>query len=109
MLKKLLLLAGAIIVVGGIAGGALYYFYPVPVSVTAGLVRNFVLSYSAPPGTVRRNEPGRPGRCGRCPGACRPGPAAGADRHGLAELQPDADLGSFFAICARSTPRTSAS
>ena len=36
MLKKLLLLAGALIVVGGIAGGALYYFYPVRVSVTRG-------------------------------------------------------------------------
>ena len=36
MLKKLLLLAGAIIVVGGIAGGALYYLYPVQVSVVRG-------------------------------------------------------------------------
>ena len=52
MLKKLLLLAGAIIVVGGIAGGALYYLYPVRVSVFAGLTRNFFLSWSAPPGTV---------------------------------------------------------
>ena len=36
MLKKLLLLAGALIVVGGIAGGALYYLYPVQVSVVRG-------------------------------------------------------------------------
>ena len=52
MLKKILILAGALIVAGGAAVGALYYFYPVRVSVFAGLTRNFFLSWSAPPGTV---------------------------------------------------------
>ena len=52
MLKKLLILAGALIVAGGAAVGALYYLYPVRVSVFAGLTRNFFLSWSAPPGTV---------------------------------------------------------
>ena len=52
MLKKILILAGALIVAGGAAVGALYYLYPVRVSVFAGLTRNFFLSWSAPPGTV---------------------------------------------------------
>ena len=52
MLKKLLILVGALIVAGGAAVGALYYLYPVRVSVFAGLTRNFFLSWSAPPGTV---------------------------------------------------------
>ena len=52
MLKKVLILVGALVVAGGATGGALYYFYPVRVSVFAGLTRNFFLSWSAPPGTV---------------------------------------------------------
>src|SRR3954469_2942722 len=52
MLKKVLILVGALVVAGGATGGALYYVYPVRVSVVAGLTRNFLLSWSAPPGTV---------------------------------------------------------
>ena len=104
MLKKLLLLAGAIIVVGGIAGGALYYFYPVPVSVTAGLVRNFVLSYSAPPGTVETE--------------LNPAGQGAAAVTAAPQAQPTAaDWPSYnrtltsdrFSDCARSPLRTSAS
>jgi alcohol dehydrogenase (cytochrome c) len=52
MLKKLLILAVVLIAAGGAAVGALYYLYPVRVSVFAGLVRNYVLSLNAPAGTV---------------------------------------------------------
>ena len=52
MLKKVLILVGALVVAGGATGGALYYVYPVRVSVFAGLTRNYLLSWSAPPGTV---------------------------------------------------------
>ena len=72
MLKKLLLLAGALIVVGGIAGGALYYLYPVQVSVYRGSDAQLlpVLVCAARHGRDGI-EPGRPERRGRCPGACR--------------------------------------
>ena len=52
MRYKLLIIAGALIVIGAAAAGALYYLYPVQVSTYAGLTRNYLLSWSAPPGTT---------------------------------------------------------
>ena len=52
MIKKLLIIAGALGVAGAAAGGALYYAYPVQVSTLAGLTRNYLLSWAAPPGTT---------------------------------------------------------
>ena len=51
MIKKLLMIAVALGVIGAAAGGALYYFYPVQVSIFAGLTRNYIIS-STPPGTT---------------------------------------------------------
>ena len=51
MIKKLLMIAGALGVIGAATGGALYYFYPVQVSIFAGLTRNYIVS-STPPGTI---------------------------------------------------------
>ena len=74
MLKKLLMLVGALVVVGGATGGALYYVYPVRVSVFAGLTRNFFLSWSAPPGTVSTES----NPAGQSAAAAVPVPAAQA-------------------------------
>ncbi len=52
MKRKLLLACCALIVAGAAAAGALYYAYPVRVSVFAGLTRNYFLSWLAPPGTT---------------------------------------------------------
>ena len=51
MIKKLLMIAGALAVIGAATGGALYYVYPVQVSIFAGLTRNYIVS-STPPGTT---------------------------------------------------------
>jgi alcohol dehydrogenase (cytochrome c) len=51
MKKKVLTIAGALAVLGAAAAGALYYFFPVRVSIFAGLTRNYFLSWSAPRGT----------------------------------------------------------
>ena len=51
MIKMLLMIAVALAVIGAAAGGALYYIYPVQVSMFAGLTRNYILS-STPPGTT---------------------------------------------------------
>jgi alcohol dehydrogenase (cytochrome c) len=45
------MIAGALGAIGATAGGALYYFYPVQVSIFVGLTRNYLLS-STPPGTT---------------------------------------------------------
>ena len=45
------MIAGVLGVIGAAAGGALYYLYPVQVSMFAGLTRNYLLS-STPPGTT---------------------------------------------------------
>ena len=42
MKYKLLIIAGALVVIGAAAAGALYYFYPVQVSILAGLTRNYL-------------------------------------------------------------------
>jgi hypothetical protein len=39
-------------VIGAVAAGALYYAYPVQVSTLAGLTRNYLISWFAPPGTT---------------------------------------------------------
>ncbi|HEX4617472.1 MAG TPA: PQQ-binding-like beta-propeller repeat protein [Stellaceae bacterium] len=52
MEKKLPIIACALVVIGAAVTGALYYAYPVPVSTFAGLTRNYILSWSAPPGTT---------------------------------------------------------
>jgi alcohol dehydrogenase (cytochrome c) len=52
MKRKLLLLACALVVIGAVAAGALYYAYPVQVSTLAGLTRNYLISWFAPPGTT---------------------------------------------------------
>ncbi len=52
MMKKLLMIVVALGVIGAAAGGALYYFYPVQVSIFAGLTRNYVLTWFAPRGTT---------------------------------------------------------
>jgi alcohol dehydrogenase (cytochrome c) len=49
---KLLTIVGALIVIGAVAGTALYYAYPVQVSLFGALTRNYVLTWSAPPGTT---------------------------------------------------------
>ena len=52
MIKNLLMIAVVLGVIGAAAGGALYYFYPVQVSILAGLTRNYVLTLFAPRGTT---------------------------------------------------------
>jgi alcohol dehydrogenase (cytochrome c) len=52
MIKKLLIIVGVLGVIGAATGGALYYFYPVQVSIFAGLTRNYLLTWFAPQGTT---------------------------------------------------------
>ena len=52
MKKKLFLIAVALVVIGAATGGALYYAYPVQVSLFAAMTRNYILSWSAPRGTT---------------------------------------------------------
>jgi alcohol dehydrogenase (cytochrome c) len=52
MKKKLLTIVGVLVVIAAGVGGALYYAYPVQVSLFAGLTRNYILSLFAPPGTT---------------------------------------------------------
>ena len=47
MWRKLIIIAVALGVIGAATGGALYYFYPVQVSILAGLTRNYVLTLFA--------------------------------------------------------------
>jgi hypothetical protein len=54
MKNKLFIIAGALVVTGAAAAAALYYAYPVRVSLLAGLTRNYFLSWSAPPGTAKK-------------------------------------------------------
>ena len=52
MKYKLLIIAGALGVIGAAVGGGLYLAYPVQVSTLAGMTRNYLISWSAPPGTI---------------------------------------------------------
>jgi glucose dehydrogenase len=51
-MRKLLMIAVVLAVIGTATGGALYYFYPVQVSIFAGLTRNYLLTLFAPGGTT---------------------------------------------------------
>jgi alcohol dehydrogenase (cytochrome c) len=52
MKYKLLIIAGALGVTGAAVGGGLYLAYPVQVSTLAGMTRNYLISLSAPLGTI---------------------------------------------------------
>ena len=52
MKYKLLIAAGALGVTGAAVAGALYLAYPVQVSMLAGLTHNYLISWSAPSGTI---------------------------------------------------------
>ena len=49
---KVVIFVGALIVIGAVTGGALYYAYPVQVSILAALTRNYIVTLSAPAGTT---------------------------------------------------------
>ena len=85
--------------------GALYYFYPVRVSVIAGLTRNYVLSWSAPPGTVEHGvEPGRPERRGRCPAPAAQAPPPEPTGADWPSYNRTLTSDRFSRLCARSIP-----
>jgi glucose dehydrogenase len=52
MKGKLPIIAGALVAIGAATAGALYWAFPVRVSILAGLTRNCILSWSAPRGTA---------------------------------------------------------
>ena len=52
MKYKFLIIAGALGVTGAAVAGALYLAYPVQVSTLGGLARNYLISWSAPRGTI---------------------------------------------------------
>jgi alcohol dehydrogenase (cytochrome c) len=52
MWRKLLIIVVALGVIGAAVGGGLYYFYPVQVSTIAGMSRNYLISWFAPPGAT---------------------------------------------------------
>jgi hypothetical protein len=52
MMYKLLIIAVAFGVIAAAVGGGLYLAYPVQVSTLGGLTRNYLVSWSAPPGTI---------------------------------------------------------
>jgi hypothetical protein len=52
MKYKLVIIAGALGVAGAAVAGGLYLAYPVQVSTLGGMTRNYLVSWSAPPGTI---------------------------------------------------------
>src|SRR4029453_13197422 len=55
MKKRSFVIVGAVVAIGAVgaaAAGALYYAYPVQVSIFAALTRNYILSWFAPPGAT---------------------------------------------------------
>jgi alcohol dehydrogenase (cytochrome c) len=52
MKHKLLIIVGALGVTGAAVAGALYLAYPVQISTLAGMTRNYIISWSAPRGTI---------------------------------------------------------
>jgi alcohol dehydrogenase (cytochrome c) len=52
MKYKLLVIAAALGVTGAAVGGALYLAYPVQITTLAGMARNYLISWPAPPGTT---------------------------------------------------------
>ena len=97
MKYTLLIIAVALGVIGAAVGGALYLAYPVQVSTLAGMTRNYLLSWSAPPGTITTelNAAYKGRSC--CAPACRRGVIARRDRRGLAELQPNTHFRALLA------------
>ena len=83
---KLLIIAGALGVTGAAVGGGLYLAYPVQVSTLAGMTRNYLISWSAPPGTITTELNAAYKGRGCCVLACRRGVIADRDRRRLAEL-----------------------
>jgi alcohol dehydrogenase (cytochrome c) len=51
-MRKLIIVAAILGAAGAAVGGALYLAYPVQVSTVAGLTRNYIITWSAPPGTT---------------------------------------------------------
>jgi hypothetical protein len=43
---------GVLAAIGAAVGGSLYYLYPVQVTTFAAMTRNYLISWSAPPGTT---------------------------------------------------------
>ena len=86
MKYKLLIIAVALGVTGAAVGGGLYLAYPVQVTTLAAMARNYLLSWSAPPGTTTTelNAAYKAPSC--CALACRRGVIAEHDRRRLAEL-----------------------
>ena len=50
--SKLGIIAGALFVIGAVTAGALYAAYPVQLSTAVGLTRNYLITLSAPAGTI---------------------------------------------------------
>ena len=50
--KKVLIILGVLALLGAVVGGALYLAFPVQMSITAGLTRNYLLTMFAPVGTI---------------------------------------------------------
>jgi hypothetical protein len=67
MKRKLLIIAGALVAIGAAAAGALYWAFPVRVSILAGLTRNYILSWSAPRGTATTEDDPLRGPIGATP------------------------------------------
>jgi alcohol dehydrogenase (cytochrome c) len=51
-MKSVLIVAGALVVTSALAGGGLYLAYPVQVTTLAAMGHNYLISWSAPPGTT---------------------------------------------------------
>ena len=49
---KLLTILGVLLVVGAVTGGALYYAFPVQISIMGALTRNYLITFFAPSGTA---------------------------------------------------------
>jgi hypothetical protein len=55
MMRKLLVIAGILVVSGMTAAGALYATYPVQFVIFGALMRNYLLTWSAPRAGQRRS------------------------------------------------------
>jgi alcohol dehydrogenase (cytochrome c) len=74
LIVNLIIIVVVLGVIGAATGGALYYLYPVQVSTIAGLSRNYLISWSAPPGaTTTELNPAY-----KAPEAVAPSPPAAA-------------------------------
>ena len=71
---------------GAAAGGGLYFAYPVQISTFAAMARNYLISWSAPPGTTTSELNAAYKAPGFCAPARRRAPSPDDDRRRLAEL-----------------------